>query len=207
MSPDTNKNPADKLPVGYYRREDLPFFSGMVDNWLVCDRYHSGILSATYPNRFYMHAGATDRITNTMTISTLPTIWDRLSAKGITATYFYNDTPFLALWGQKYASISQPFAAFKAQAAAGQLPAVSYIDPFFVGESPNGVSKDDHPNADIRNGQAFMNEIYEALRNSPQWNKTLFIVVYDEWGGFFYPLGSHVMKYSSQFGAGTGLFY
>lgn len=185
LTADTNKNPNDKFPIGYYREEDLPFYKGMAANWTICDRYFSGILSATYPNRVYMHAGATDRLTNSSTTSTLPTIWDRLAAKSVSGTYFFNDAPLLALWGQKYGDISKPFSTFKQLATLGQLPSVSYIDPFFLGESPNGVSKDDHPNADIRNGQAFLNEVYESVRNSPNWDRTLLIINYDEWGGFY----------------------
>jgi len=30
-----------------------------------------------------------------------------------------------------------------------------------------------------------MKQIYEALRSSPQWNETLFIITYDEHGGFY----------------------
>ncbi|MGH8221753.1 MAG: alkaline phosphatase family protein, partial [Woeseiaceae bacterium] len=78
---------------------------------------------------------------------------------------------------------------FLADAAAGRLPAVSYFDPFFggagLGESPAGVAKDDHPQADVRDGQVYLTEIYNALRASPNWERTLMIVTYDDWGGFF----------------------
>src|SRR4029077_18198133 len=42
-----------------------------------------------------------------------------------------------------------------------------------------------HPHADIRNGEVFLNQIYNAVRNSPNWSKTVLIINYDEWGGFF----------------------
>lgn len=44
---------------------------------------------------------------------------------------------------------------------------------------------DDHPSHDVYEGQKFVKEVYEALRGSPQWNEMLFIIVYDEHGGFF----------------------
>ncbi|KAH9618231.1 hypothetical protein KSS87_016175 [Heliosperma pusillum] len=44
---------------------------------------------------------------------------------------------------------------------------------------------DDHPSHDVSTGQRFVKEVYEALRSSPQWNEMLFIIVYDEHGGFF----------------------
>ena len=30
-----------------------------------------------------------------------------------------------------------------------------------------------------------LKDIYEALRNGPGWNKTLFVVTYDDYGGFY----------------------
>ncbi|MEM6996885.1 MAG: alkaline phosphatase family protein, partial [Myxococcota bacterium] len=68
-------------------------------------------------------------------------------------------------------------------AAAGELPAVSYIDPAFSFE-PN-VGNDDHPPADIRDGQAFIASVYNALANSPHWERCLLIITYDEHGGFY----------------------
>ena len=182
----TKNNPADKFPIGYFTADDLPFYKGVAANWTVCDRYFSGILSSTYPNRFYMHSGATDRLTNTTDISSLPTIWDRLEAKGITGNYYFNDLPLLALWGQKYLAkgTALPVATFLAQAASGTLPAVSYVEPRFLGEG-NQVANDDHPSSDVRDGQLYLNTVYEALKASPNWERTLLIVNYDEWGGFY----------------------
>ncbi len=175
----------DHFPVGYYRREDLPFFAGCAEQWTICDRYFHGILSSTFPNRMYLHAGETDRNTNSTDISSLPTIWDRLADAGLSGRYYFHDLPVTALWGPKYLDRSTRFEQFLLDAAAGQLPNVSIIDPRFVGEAPNGVSNDDHPQADVRNGQSFMNSVYDALRNSPQWSRTLMVIVYDEWGGFY----------------------
>jgi phospholipase C len=174
----------DQFPIGYYTASDLPFHSQAVANWTICDRYFCSILSSTFPNRVYMHAGQTDRVSNTLDISSLPTIWDRLASVGKTGRYYFNDEPITALWGAKYLDISQPYLLFLAEAAAGTLANVSYIDPAFLGEA-DGISRDDHPLADIRNGQAFLAEIYQALRTSPQWDSTLLVINYDEWGGFF----------------------
>lgn len=44
---------------------------------------------------------------------------------------------------------------------------------------------DDHPPHDIAEGQKFIKEVYEALRSSPHWNELLFIIIYDEHGGFY----------------------
>ena len=183
--------PPDTFPIGYYSAADVPFFAWAARNWTICDAYHCSILGPTWPNRFYMHAGQTDRLTtggNSFDTGTLlsvlsPTIWDLAAAAGVSAKYYYGDEAFTALWGNKYAGISFLFPQFLADAAAGTLPSISYIDPHFVGEA-QGTSNDDHPLADIRNGQVLMNTVYQALSSSPNWDKTLFIINYDEWGGF-----------------------
>jgi phospholipase C len=189
----TVADPADLFPIGYYTADDVPFFKGAAQHFTICDRYFSGILSSTFPNRVYMHSGQTDRNSNTLPIvqqapSELPTIWDLLGQKSRAMRYYFFDLPITGLWGVKYLTISGQFEQFLIDASLGHLPDVAFVDPFFgasVGESPFGVSRDDHPQADIRDGQAFLNQIYDALRNSPQWDKTLLIINYDEWGGFY----------------------
>lgn len=177
----------DDFPIGYYTADDLPFFKGCAENWTICDRYFCGILSSTTPNRFYMHAGQTDRISNTVDISTLPTIWDRMLSVGRTVAYYYTDVSYTSYWGDQYKSFSKKYdmTSFAADIASGGLPNLMFVDN--VGNTVNevgGLSMDDHPYADIRNGQAFLNQVYDALRQSPQWSRTLLIVNYDEWGGF-----------------------
>jgi phospholipase C len=177
--------PGDTFPIGYYEEADLPFHGPAARNWTIFDRYFCSILAETYPNRFYMHSGQTSKLHNSDAPNTtaLPTVWDALKAKGVSGNYYYSDIPFTAEYGTTYLGISLPFTSFLLQAAAGTLPAVSYIDPTFLGEG-QGVSHDDHPLADIRNGQAFLNQVYNAVTGSPQWSKTLLIINYDEWGGF-----------------------
>ena len=177
--------PGDIFPIGYYLEPDLPFYSGVAAEYTVCDRYFSGILASTYPNRMYMHLGQTDRLSNDFTIASLPTIWDRLREAGVSRRYYFRDLPFIALTGVNHLGISRPYAEFALDARAGLLPSVSYIDPKFLNESPDGTAEDDHPQAHIRKGQVFLNDIYDALRNSPQWERTLLVINYDEWGGFY----------------------
>ena len=174
----------DLYPIGYYNEGDLAFFSGAVSDWTVCDQYFSSIMAPTFPNRFYSHAAQTDRITNSFEISALPTIWDLLADAGLEGRYYFSDVPFLALWGAKYLPIARPFATFLADCAAGTLPHVAYVEPRFVGEEL-GLSNDDHPHADIRNGQAFIDQIYRAVVTGPAWRNTVLVITYDEWGGFF----------------------
>jgi len=174
----------DTFPIGYYTQSDLSFLGNAAPGWTTFSGYFAAIMAETFPNRIYQHAAQTDRIDNSTSISSLPTIWDRLADHSISRRYYLSDIPLLALWGTKYLSISAPIADFFADCAAGTLPHVSFVEPRFLGES-QGVSSDDHPFADIRNGEAFLNSVYAAITLSPAWQNTILIINFDEWGGFF----------------------
>lgn len=175
----------DDYAIGYYTRDDLPFYAGATQGWTTCDRYFAAIMAGTYSNRIYQHAAQTDRLDNSLLpISTLPTIWDRLAEHSLQGRYYFSDMPFLALWGAKYLDIARPIAQFYADCADGTLPQVSFVEPRFLGEA-QGSSGDDHPHADIRAGQDFLNRVYEAVTTSPNWPNTVMVINYDEWGGFF----------------------
>lgn len=177
-------NTSDTFSIGYYDQTDLAFLGSAARDWTVCDNYFAAILSSTYPNRIYQHAGQTDRLGNTLNISGLATIWDRLSQAGLDGRYYFSDVPILALWGVKYAPITRTFSQFLSDCATGSLPEVSFVDPRFIDEG-TGTSSDDHPHADIKNGEGFLNQVYNAVRNSPQWSNTVLVINFDEWGGFF----------------------
>ncbi|MGI8664123.1 MAG: alkaline phosphatase family protein [Acidimicrobiales bacterium] len=180
------RGPADTFPIGYYSAADVPALGTLASSYTVLDRYFASFAGETFPNRFYQHAARTDRDHNMgLTQTTLgPTIWDRLAAAGLTGGYYFVDEPFMALWGAKYLTLLKPAAQFLVDAAAGTLPNVSFVDPSFVNEG-EGQSGDYHPHGDIRAGEAFLSLIYHALRNSPAWDKTVLVVNFDEWGGFY----------------------
>jgi phospholipase C len=204
---------ANTFPIGYYtnldgnrhpkRQPDLPVIGALAEHYTVLDRYFCSFAGETFPNRFYQHAARTDRDHNSNTLSSLPTIWDQLSpipnTQGIpTGGYFFRDLPFLALWGTKYLPFWHPFAAGDTDAvgiplqtpsfidtvASGALPNVSFIDPAFDTEG-NGTSADDHPLADVRLGERFIADAYHALADAGYLDNTVFVVTFDEWGGFY----------------------
>jgi phospholipase C len=178
----------DLWSIGYYRQQDLPFLGKVAPAFTTCDRFFASILAPTFPNRFYSLSAVTDRTSNLETRVDLPTVFDRFLAKKIPAAYYYGNFDFLLLY-QKYNAISHPYATFFRQARTGKLPAFSYIDPNYTfhdeGPSSGNEGNDDHPHADIRAGEYFMSQIYNAVVHSPAWPRTLLIFTFDEWGGFF----------------------
>jgi phospholipase C len=179
--------------LSYYTANARKFSTPLALNYTTCDNYFCSYLGPTWPNRFFQHAAQTDRQNNNVHPdgSKLPiqpsaaaTIWDQLNASGgPTGRYYFSDLPFLALWGPKHLPNSAPYAQFLVDAAAGNLPNFSMVDPRFEDEG-SGTSGDDHPLADLRAGDAFLSEVVHAVMNGPQWSKTLIVINYDEWGGF-----------------------
>ena len=88
------------------------------------------------------------------------------------------------MWGVKYIGSRGWLAEFLERAAAGTLPAVSFVDPIYT-VLDDGTGNDDHPHADIRNGDAFLAAVFHAVAGGPAWDKTGLIINFDEWGGFF----------------------
>src|SRR3546814_20097883 len=105
---------------------------GCADHWTICDRYFSGILSSTTPNRIYMHAGQTDRLENSVDISALPTVWDRMIEVGRSVAYYYVAVSYTSFWGRKYKSFSTQYkmSDLASDLNCGQLANLTYIAHF-----------------------------------------------------------------------------
>ena len=174
----------DRYCIGYYGEKDIPFYAALAQNYTTCNRYFASILGPTFPNRMFIHAAQTDRLTDSILPTTLPTIWDRLAAKNVSHAYYFNNVPYLALWGTKYLGITRTWGQFQRDAAKGTLPSVSFLDPRYT-ILDDGTGNDDHPHADIREGDKFLYNVFQALSKGPAWSSTVLVVNFDEWGGFF----------------------
>jgi phospholipase C len=174
----------DTYCIGYYGEKDIPFYAALAADYTTCDRYFAAILGPTFANRMFIHAAQTDRLTDSVSPSTLPTIWDRLAAANISHAYYFSNVPYLALWGIKYLGITRTYSQFIADAAHGTLPSVSFLDPRYT-ILDDGTGNDDHPHADIREGDRFLYDIFQAVSHGPDWSSTVLVINFDEWGGFF----------------------
>lgn len=143
---------------------------------------------------------ATAAVANLVPNQTMPTIGDRLSAKGVSWAWYsggwkdalaghadplfqYHHQPFafFANYADGTAAKAQHLkdeAEFVAAARAGRLPAVSFVKP--LGEV------NEHPGyTNVLSGEQHVVALLQALRASPHWKHTAVIVTYDENGGFW----------------------
>ena len=193
-------------PMQYLTRTQLPISYALADAYTTCDRWHCSVMGPTLPNRAYWHAAtsfgigpdpeANSEILTTFNHVPVPTIYHRLDDKKVDWAYYYGSIAVLALLGnvgpyqldlgpdngtgriRRFGDYQSETGQFFKDAAAGTLPPVTYIDPFFY-------LNDDHPPIHPINGQLLVSAVYNALANSPQWKNCMLVVTYDENGGFF----------------------
>jgi len=174
--------PDQEQAMAYYQRSQIPFYYWLADNFTVCDHWYASVMGPTWPNRLYLHAGTSaGKKDNSKIESNAPrTIWDQMKTAKKSAMNYYAGTSafFTGPFPKDKVNPRAKMDQFFADAKAGTLPALSYIDPDYH-------ANDDHPPRDIRLGQAFVSSIYRALAASPQWSKALLIIIYDEHGGFW----------------------
>jgi phospholipase C len=169
--------------MGYLTRDHLPVTWSLADSYTSCDRWFCSVMGPTWPNRMYWHTGTSQGITE----NSLPqsgfnwqSIYHRLASKNVDYGYYYGDVPVLAVIKDLDGVIDRIFRMedFFVHAEAGTLAPVVYIDPAFS-------MNDDHPPKHTMIGQQLIASIYTALANSPQWKNILFVITYDEHGGYY----------------------
>ncbi len=182
---------SDEFAAGYYLKDDLGFIPHAARKFTLYDRWFCSIMASTYPNRHYQWGAQnggqkSNEIPDPPDGYTWETIFDRALARGVTARYYNSDLPFSALYGDRGLSWTSPIERFYAEAEAGELPNICFVDPPFKnGGGGDGTSADEHPHGDIRLGQAFMSDVTHAFMDSPQYRRGVMFIDYDEWGGFF----------------------
>ncbi len=166
--------------MGYHVREQLPVTYALADAGVVCNRWFAACLGPTWPNRFYLHGATSKGQKGNLPVFGYTSIFDRLAAKGVTGcTNYYSDVAWASGGYFKLGGLAA-IERFFEDAQAGNLPPFSIIDPAYAG----GGANDDHPDHDIRLGQALIGSVAAALAQSPQWKRCLFVLTYDEHGGF-----------------------
>jgi len=174
----------------------IPVLTSLGSEFAIMDRFFCSHPGPTWPNRIFMLSATSAGCTSTGAfyhdkvgeLYPQKTIFDQLSSEGLTWKNYYNDTPWelfmesIAKHPENHAKMDQ----FYTDAREGKLPSFAWINPRAgINTTTHQGSNDQHPDHDIALGEAYYKDIYEALRASPQWNETLFIITYDEHGGFY----------------------
>jgi len=188
------------LIMGYYTASQLPVYDNLAEQFCVCDRWFCSLPGPTLPNRLFAMAGTSQgeivnpKIAVPFQSYDLKTIFEYLP-EGM-GRHFAGDIPTL-LYFKQYRKMKPMMKAvlnvvidstpsFIQLAKTGKLPAVSWVDPNFAQFPPGSkTGNDDHPPSNVHKGQTLVGEIYNALLRGKKWDRTLFVVTYDEHGGFY----------------------
>ncbi len=191
--------------MGYFDERDIPYYSALAKSYTVCDRYFCSALGATDPNRSYAMTGTIDPDGMAggpflsfgapdgpprFSWTTMP---EQLEGHGVSWKIYsdpdstFTDGDNTVLFFTQYrgnptleAKGLQPtYTDFEADAAAGNLPQVSWlISPVAILEHPVQSTP--------QRGESSVGRVLAALTaKRDAWAKTLLIITFDENGGFF----------------------
>ena len=180
------------VAMGYWTGDDLPFTYSLARTFPLGDRWFSSVLGQTFPNRRYLIAGTSAGMTDDSGISAINlagpaphgTIFNMLDRHGISWENYVSSYPTGAT-PELYVNDAVPEARhhkalskFFTDAAAGTLPAFSLLDPDYTTQSQENPQN-------IVVGEALIAQVVHALGASPLWPHTLFVLMYDEHGGYY----------------------
>jgi phospholipase C len=173
--------------MSHLTRDHLPFLFALAGESTVCDRWFSSFMGPTWPNRFLLHATtAQGRTFNLpMGVGGPATVWERMAERCWSAkNYFAGAIPWYSVafplksFSGNDAMVPEPIDGFFRDAASGDLPSFSLIDPDYQ-------LNDAHPPHDLALAEAFIASIHRALAAGPAWSRTMLVVTFDEHGGFY----------------------
>lgn len=185
--------------MGYYDAGDLPYYYFMASNFATSDRWFSPVMAETPPNRMYLLAGtsagrAYPLPTGTPGLSS-KTIFQLLQENGISWKVYVTDPSPSAVAGSEmsmYAFSFQhrgnfvPISQYFSDLASGNLPAVAMIDPGFLSaRDEHPVGTDGSPGGSVQVGSKYVSSLINALMASSSWKDSVFILSFDEYGGFY----------------------
>jgi phospholipase C len=178
--------------MAYFKLGELPVLHQLARNFMVCDHWFCSVPGPTWPNRFFVNSGTSlghvdmpDGFFHpALHFYDQPTVYQRLEEQKIPWRIYYGDVPqSLAMTEQlKYPGNYRKMDRFAADVAAADFPLYVFIEPCYFGSGQN----DEHPPTDVMHGEALLATVYNELRASEElWASTLFVVLYDEHGGFY----------------------
>jgi phospholipase C len=191
--PRTDPAPDPAAVMHYFTPDQVPVISQLARAFGVSDRWHASAPCQTWPNRFFVHAATANGYVNNSPTHfpyTMETVFNRLESVNQQWRVYFHDIPqcitLSKLWLDAFSHFRRFEEDFAHDAARGNLPAYTFIEPrYFVDKVSGKLPNDQHPPHDIVYGEALIAAVYNAVRSGPAWKDTLLIVTYDEHGGCY----------------------
>jgi phospholipase C len=215
-----------RVAMGGFDPSMMPVISTLAREFAVYDRWFAAVPSQTFANRVFFHASTShgyvtnhggDDYYKWIDGPEAPTIFNRLEEAGISWRVYYDSTQLVSLTGMLHAPVLEQYwktnfrdmDQFHADAASGNLPAYSFIEPRMVfshndmhppwGELREGeleladgssIAIPNSAYSDVRAGDALVQDIYDAIRTSDSADgsnamNTALVITFDEHGGTY----------------------
>lgn len=173
----------------YYTEEQVPVLTALTSNFVTMNHWHSDIPGPTNPNRVALTSGTSAGYgANNFNYGDMHqrSIFQQLSETNHTWKNYITDSGMqdAAWYNWTYTSgndkLIVPLSQFYTDAAGGDLPEFTFLNPNCCGTGTSSM----HPTGLVSDGETLIKNAYDALRASPQWESSLFIITFDETGGF-----------------------
>jgi phospholipase C len=167
----------------------------LAENFTICDHWFSSVPGPTWPNRFFVHSGSSN---GWVTMPTgifshwhtydQTTLYDCLNEVNRSWRIYFDDfQQSLMLTHQKRPENAARYHLMRqfyndASGPEADFPEFAFIEPCYFG----GYENDQHPPSNVLEGELLIAHVYNALRaNQALWESSLFVLLYDEHGGFY----------------------
>lgn len=194
-----------------FNERQLPILYTLAKEFAVCDNWFSSMPGPTFPNRFFVHAATSGGLDDSPSDVDLVVatgldgfrfengnIFDALDDKCIAWEIFEGDEfpVVFSLSGMNLNALQGRFTDFSE--FEEHINQSDYNKKFIFIEPKYGKHEFDilgpgdftcgnsmHPLDDVTRGEKLIKKTYEVIRNSPHWEKSVLLIVFDEHGGFY----------------------
>jgi len=183
--------------MSYFKPERIPILTGLARNYALFNGWFASIPGPTLCNRAFAHYGTSfGEVGMNLFYLKVPylSIYERMIKAGRTAKLYYFDQQSSSLEVVNLLK-NQPqlfglFDDFISDCKKNRLPDYCFVEPNYSDHEDDGggelLASDQHPDHHMLAGEAFIGQVYKAIRDNPNlWKNTLLLVTYDEHGGIF----------------------
>jgi phospholipase C len=177
----------------------LPVLAALAGEFAVCDSWFSPMPGPTLPNRYFLLAGSSGGLDHSpsnaemleeLAVEGFPIRNGTIFQQSLTTRIYCGGLLCMAqtLKGVNFTDVHH-YSNFAADLNSASHPYgihFTLIEPDYgdvTGTFKGGTSQ--HPMDSVTGGERLIKEVYESIRSSPVWEKSLLIVLWDEHGGFY----------------------
>ena len=167
-----------------YSEADIPTYFALARQYTICDHFFSEVAGPSTPSHLMLITADSPVINNPPFSSSPTNLYDlksfplALQKAGLT---WGNYGGYAFHYIRELAALSQNHSRdlFAHQAAAGQLPSVSWV--YGDGNPPYS----EHPRQNITSGSEWTGQQIQAIVDGGLWPRTVVFVTWDDWGGWY----------------------